>query len=445
MQQQATKGLSALPTKKPEEKIVVRYCLYARKSSEPDELQALSIDSQIKEMVTLAEREYLEIADIRRESHSAKLSGARPVYNQLIQDLKTGVFNGILTWAPDRLSRNGGDLGAIVDLMDSKKLVEIRTYTQKFTNSPNEKFLLMILGSQAKLENDNKSINVVRGLKTRAEMGLWPCVAPTGYLNNRDPDHKCEVIVDPVRGSVIKQIFEKVGNERWSGRKIHAWLKNDVRFKGVHDNALGLSMVYRILKNPFYTGIFEYPKESGNWYHGKHKPLISEDIFRLAQEKIAEELRPKKKFQEFTFTKLMTCGYCQSGITAQEKSKNIADGTVRTYIYYSCTRHKDHQCKNPYLREESLVGHLSNLMDTIALDEIGARHIIDREVAKHNDFRAQMFGTKEKDKAKEINVRDYAKYMLKNGNVYEVRELLEHLRSRIVMRDRKISLEKVTG
>ncbi len=49
------------------------------------------------------------------------------------------------------------DLGAVVDLLDQKKLVEIHTYSQRFTNNPNEKFLLMILGSQAKLENDNKS------------------------------------------------------------------------------------------------------------------------------------------------------------------------------------------------------------------------------------------------------------------------------------------------
>ena len=76
-----------------------------------------------------------------------------------------------------------------------------------------------------------------------------------------------------------------------------------------------------MLKNPFYCGLFEYPKRSGNWYTGKHTPLITEELFRLVQEKIAEENRPKKKFQDFTFTKLMTCGYCGSGITAQEKSK----------------------------------------------------------------------------------------------------------------------------
>ena len=100
--------------------------------------------------------------------------------------IREDTYNGILTWAPDRISRNAGDLGRIVDLMDSGKLKEMRTFGQKFGNNPNEKFFLMILGSQAKLENDNRGINVVRGLCTRAEMGLWSGIAPLGYLTRTD-------------------------------------------------------------------------------------------------------------------------------------------------------------------------------------------------------------------------------------------------------------------
>ena len=133
----------------------IHWCLYARKSSEQDERQALSIDQQIKEMLLLADHWGIEIAEIRKESHSSKESGTRPIYNRLIKDIQLGYFNGIVTWTPDRLSRNAGDLGILVDLMDQGKLTEIRTHGQTFTNSPNEKFLLMILGSQAKLENDN--------------------------------------------------------------------------------------------------------------------------------------------------------------------------------------------------------------------------------------------------------------------------------------------------
>lgn len=65
--------------------------------------------------------------------------------------------------------------------MDKGKLIEIRTHGQKFTNSPNDKFLLMILCSQAKLENDNRGLNVKRGLRTKCEMGIRPGAVPLGY------------------------------------------------------------------------------------------------------------------------------------------------------------------------------------------------------------------------------------------------------------------------
>lgn len=119
-------------------------------------------------MNLLAEHWDVEITETRTESHSSKTSGARPVLNRLIKDIELGFFNGIIAWAPDRLSRNAGDSGVLVDLMDQGKLLEIRTHGQTFTNSPNEKFLLMILGSQAKLENDNRGLNVIRGLHNKA-------------------------------------------------------------------------------------------------------------------------------------------------------------------------------------------------------------------------------------------------------------------------------------
>lgn len=131
----------------------------------------MSIESQVQEMERIAKENDLEIVEIKRESHSAKEAGARPVFNEIIEEIKQGKFDGILTWAPDRISRKAGDLGRIVDLMDQELLKEIRTNGgQKFTNNPNEKFLLMILGSQAKLENDNKALNVSRGLRARCEM-----------------------------------------------------------------------------------------------------------------------------------------------------------------------------------------------------------------------------------------------------------------------------------
>lgn len=235
-----------------------KYCLYARKSSEEDERQALSIDSQIKEMMQIAEKEGLDIVDIKKESHSAKESSKRDVFNSIISDLKNKKFNSILTWNTDRLSRNAGDLGSLIDLVDKNLLVEIKTYNQVFKNTPNDKFMLMILGGQAKLENDNKSINVKRGLRAKVEQGLWPAVAPTGYLNDLRKDRTGCIHLDPDRSNIIREIFEKVAYDNYSGRKIFNWLK-DINFKTKSGKDFSLSNIYLMLNNTFYYGYFEYP------------------------------------------------------------------------------------------------------------------------------------------------------------------------------------------
>ena len=422
------------------EPIKTRYCLYARKSTESEERQVLSIDSQIKEMLQLAEREGLEIVAMKRESHSAKETGQRPVFNEIIDEIRAKKFNGILTWAPDRISRNAGDLGKIVDLMDAGLLQEIRTYGQKFSNNPNEKFLLMILGSQAKLENDNRGVNVKRGLRTRVEMGLWPGQAPLGYLNQRHLDKKCQLITDPERAPIVKKMFEKVAYEKMSGRKIYNWLRFEANFYTRGNKPLTLSGVYRILDNQFYHGLFEHPKGSGNWYTGKHEPLITQDLFEKAQVQLKRD-NIQRENKEFSFTKLFTCGYCSSGISAEEKWKDLKDGTHAKYIYYSCSRARDRNCKNKYIREEELITELLKILDKVDINELGMRQKLEDEIARFNIFQRSVLGSTDKvGNRKDTDIRNYAKYILKEGTVMEKRELLANLRSRIIYKDKVLTL-----
>lgn len=420
--------------------IKAKYCLYARKSTESEERQVLSIDSQIKEMLELAEREGLEIVAMKRESHSAKETGQRPVFNEIINEIKAKKYNAILTWAPDRISRNAGDLGKIVDLMDAGLLHEIRTYGQKFSNNPNEKFLLMILGSQAKLENDNRGVNVKRGLRTRAEMGLWAGTAPLGYLNQRHMDKKCQVLIDPDRAPIVKKMFEKVAYEKWSGRKVYNWLRFEANFYTRGNKPLTLSGVYRVLTHSFYYGVFERPVRSGNWYQGKHEPIITKELFDQVQAQLKRD-NIQRENKEFSFTKLFTCGYCGSGISAEEKWKELKDGTNAKYVYYSCSRARDRNCKNKYIREEELITELLKILDKVDINELGMRQKLEDEIARFNIFQRSVLQTTVKsDKDHVTDIRNYAKYILKEGTVMEKRELLANLRSRIVYKDKELKL-----
>jgi hypothetical protein len=59
----------------------------------------------------------------------------------------------------------------------------------------------------------------------------------------------------------------------------------------------------------------------------------------------------------------------------------------------------------------------------------------------HKRFQSGLLGQKvEKVKADDIDIRNYAKYLLREGSIWEKRELLECLKSKIQLGEKKISI-----
>ena len=416
----------------------LKYCLYARKSSESDERQAMSIDSQLTEMRALAENDGLNVVCEKQESHSAKDSGKRPVYNDMLASIAAGEFNAILTWAPDRLSRNAGDLGAIVDLMDQHKLLHIRTYSQTFTNSPNEKFLLMILCSQAKLENDNKSINVKRGIRTKCEMGWRPGTAPLGYIN-RSFGGVTDIIPDPERADIITEMFYKAANG-WSGRRLRDWLEE----QGVTTRSskpIPLSSVLAMLINPFYYGEFQYPEGPGaRWYKGAHKPLISKQLFEQVQQ-TRGVYKGKWGSKKFAFRGLLKCGRCGADITAQEKFKKLKNGEFNRYVYYNCTRRVDPHCKEKYINETDLCTLLQEFIEA----NHKKIHVSDKlraKVEKHYGVTKTLFEHYKIETKLEVPFIEYSRYVLSNGTENERMVLTAGLETKLQIRRGVLEIRK---
>ncbi len=414
----------------------LKYCLYARKSSEADERQALSIDSQVSEMLKLAKNEGIEIVETLRESKSAKSSGQRVVYNQLLSGIREQRFNAILTWAPDRLSRNAGDLGSIVDLMDQKMLVQIRTHGQTFTDNPNEKFLLMILCSQAKLENDNRAKNVKRGLRRKCEMGVRPGCVPLGYelIRGKTFRDASTIEVDPIRGPLIQKMFRWVAEDGLSGRQVWEYMKEE-GFKTKNGKTVTLSMIFRILADPFYYGSFEYPKGSGNWYEGTHKKLIDKETYDIVRSKM--KVSPKGKWgrKDFFFNKVFKCGSCGSGISGEQKLNRHG----KHYVYYRCNRFSGkNSCKEKYVREETIIESLADICVTVQEQNQRLEKKLRGEVERFNDMQRMMSG----DNAKLMTTKDYVQYVLKNGNGSEKGKIIKELSENLLLQNGTVVMGK---
>jgi len=334
---------------------MTKYVLYARKSSESEERQVKSLDAQETEMLLIAKRESLDIVEIIRESHSAKTTGQRPEFNRMIKGVQSGKYTAILTWAPDRISRNAGDLGVVIDLMDAGKLECVKTYSQTFFNDPYSKFMFMMLGSQAKLENDQKSLNVKRGNREKLKRGDWINGAPFGYLNNTATK---TIILDPKRAPYVYQMFEMYSTGLYSFKQISDSLYEQ-GLRTTSGKKVFKSSIQRIINRTFYYGVME---SDGKYYQGNHEAIVSQQLFEQCQELAGNRTRPRSKTKGFTLSGFIKCAKCGCAVTAELKKGK--------YIYYHCTNGKG-MCdqKSFNTNEKSIHDYIAKDMLKLRIDQ----------------------------------------------------------------------------
>jgi site-specific DNA recombinase len=101
----------------------------------------------------------------------------------------------------------------------------------------------------AKFYSENLREEVKKGMREKAEQGIYPAHAPFGYRNNRTTR---AIDIDPARAPVVKRVFELYA----SGRHTLSSLRKAVRSEtGVLINR---SYFKKMLKNRFYVGFFRW-------------------------------------------------------------------------------------------------------------------------------------------------------------------------------------------
>jgi DNA invertase Pin-like site-specific DNA recombinase len=182
----------------------MKYFLYARKSTDEDDRQVLSIEAQLTELREFAKKENLEVVEEFIESKTAKVPG-RSVFNKMIEKIELGGPFGIAAWHPDRLARNSIDGGKIIYLVDTGKIATMKFPTFWFDATPQGKFMLNIAFGQSKYYIDNLSENIKRGIRQKLRRGELPSLAPVGYLNEL---RHHTIVKDPDRWKAVRALFE---------------------------------------------------------------------------------------------------------------------------------------------------------------------------------------------------------------------------------------------
>jgi DNA invertase Pin-like site-specific DNA recombinase len=368
-----------------------KYYLYARKSTDDEDRQILSIESQLNELREHAKKESLVVAEEFIETKTAKNPG-RPIFDFMLKQIELGICDGILAWHPDRLARNSVDGGKIIYLVDIAKIIDLRFPTFRFDNSAQGKFMLSIAFGQSKYYVDNLSENIKRGIREKLRRGIWPTWAPLGYLNNYKERN---IYPDPEKAPFIRKIFELYATGDYNlgsmTEEVKRW-----GLLGSLGKPVCKSQLARLLKNPIYYGIFKF---KGELYEGTHPPLISKKLFDKVQDVLNNRLRNHKPAEpKYAFTGLIKCAYCGCAITAE-----IQKG----HIYYHCTKKKLPCPSKKFLREEALLSQINEAIKKIYIDDETKDKMFNRldELFDEESKASFSLSQEVKDKVKEFDAK----------------------------------------
>lgn len=287
----------------------------------------------------------------RYEDRASGKSLERPALRAARSDAQAHAFDLLLVFRVDRLSRNLGQLAALIEELEHVD-VAFQSLSEPFdTTTPAGRMMLQMLGVFAEFERASIIERISAGMERKARRGEWTVGSyPYGYRRDANAPG---LSVDGAGAQVVRDIFERYVTQRQGSGPIAAWLNG----RGLRTNRGGLwsrAAVLTILANRVYVGEVPY---GGAWHQGQHEAIVDVALFDQAQRLREARARApsvrRSNASPFLLTGLrLVCDRCGRPLVGA-----AAHGRSQRYEYYTCTtrlRHGKTACDQDRLRRDDL-------------------------------------------------------------------------------------------
>lgn len=382
-----------------------RYVMYLRKSTDDEAKQVRSLEDQEKECRELARRLGVAIRpeDVFIESASAKKSGNRPIFDRMLYGFKAGKYQGLLSWSPDRLSRNMKEAGEIIEMIDTEEIQDLHFKTYQFDNSPNGKMLLGILFATSKQYSDKLAVDVSRGITGAISDGKYVGQHKRGYY----VDSTGRFVPDSNNWRLLRQAVNMRLKERKTNQEVADFL-NDAHFsyrksetedyKLIHFDKKTVSSMFN---DPFYCGIYKHGDNIANLNEQyDFLPLITTDEYIALSQNMANSFNEQfvgrasvaKRLDFGLLREKVICHYCDRLMTFQRTQIKKGKNTGKWLLSFYC-RNKECHRHNP---EKAIELYGKKLPKTVRMKYITAhiewtlRHLTKNVVKAHKQYIARL-------------------------------------------------------
>lgn len=324
------------------------YAIYLRKSRADIEAEAQGEGETLARhehaLLTLAQSLKIKVSKIYKEIVSGETIASRPEMQNLLADVEKGRWKGVLVMEIERLARgetiDQGIVAQTFKYSGTKIITPMKTYDPG-NEFDEEYFEFGLFMSRREYKTTKRRLQSGRlaSVNEGKYVGNQP---PYGYKRVKLEDQKGFTLEpDPEEVDVVKLIFEwytkgeqqEDGSYRRLGVSLIARRLNQLKIKPRKTDAWVSSTIRDILINPVYIGMIRWnwrpaKKKMANGKvirerprsddviikKGLHEPIISEDVFKLAQTLMAKN--PAKPVGERHTIKnplagLVICGMCK--------------------------------------------------------------------------------------------------------------------------------------
>jgi site-specific DNA recombinase len=321
--------------------------IYARVSSKDQEREGYSIPAQLKLLREYAHAHEFQIVREFIDVETAKTTG-RKQFGEMVRFFREDpACRTAIVEKTDRLYRNFRDCVTLEDLEIEIHLPKEGQIISKDSKSQAK----LVHGIQVVIARnyiENLREEVRKGMREKAEQGIYPSRPPLGYCNNK-LQHTIEV--DLRKAPIANRMFELYASGQHSLASVRQVLRSEF------GQLLAKGYLERLLKNPFYKGQFIWEDKL---YNGTHTSLVSAEVWEQVQAVFRGRNKPRYRKHEFAFTGLLHCAYDKCAITAEFKKNR--------YTYYRCTGYRG-KCDLPRFREAELGDRLATTLRNIHIPD----------------------------------------------------------------------------
>ena len=323
-----------------------RCYIYTRVSTAA-QVDGYSLAAQEEALRQYAEYRDLEIAN---EYCDAGISGGsvehRISFQKMISDIvdQKDNISFVLVFKLSRFGRNSADVLKYMQLLQDYDIDLVSVNESIDSSTQSGKMMLTIMSAVAEIEKENITSQFLAGKYQKFLNGGWyGGSVPFGYRAVNK-----ELVIEKYEAEIVELIYNLYVESDYSMRGIIKYLiEHDYQrtYKGRNAEFTD-RMIASILDNPVYCGKFLYNKRSGKGAEiiekkGIHTPIISEDLWKRAQEKREKCVRPEKKWDKdrvSLLTGIIKCPVCGYGlVSVVSRSENKNHGGMYKPVYgYAC-------------------------------------------------------------------------------------------------------------